>query len=63
MAKCIYDCARCELDVDKGLCCQFQTLRLLVALKEQLTPPSAEPPKKKTISDLVAEVDTNVTPE
>ena len=62
MAKCIYDCAKCTLEVDKSLCCQFQTLRLLVEFKTMLGNSSAEPKPQKTIADLTDE-DNQVNPE
>lgn len=62
MAKCIYDCAKCTLEVDKSLCCQFQTLRLLVEVKTMLGNSSAEPKPQKTIADLTDE-DNQVNPE
>jgi hypothetical protein len=62
MVQCIYDCARCALDVDKGLCCSFQTLRLLAEVKTMLSNPSAEPKPPKTIADL-ADEDNQVKPE
>lgn len=62
MIKCIYDCARCTLDVDKGLCCNFQTLRLLAEVKAMLGNPSAEPKPQKTIADL-ADEDNHSKPE
>jgi hypothetical protein len=62
MAKCIYDCAKCTLEVDKSLCCQFQALRLLVEVKTMLGNPSAEPKPQKTIADL-ADEDNQVKPE
>lgn len=62
MIQCIYDCARCALDVDKGLCCNFQTLRLLAEVKMMLSASSAEPKPQKTIADL-ADEDNQVKPE
>lgn len=62
MIQCIYDCARCTLDVDKGLCCNFQTLRLLAEVKTMLSNPSAEPKPQKTIADL-ADEDNQSKPE
>ena len=62
MIQCIYDCARCALDVDKGLCCNFQTLRLLAEIKTMLGASSAEPKPQKTIADL-ADEDNQVKPE
>lgn len=59
MAKCIYDCARCELDVDKSLCCQFQTLRLLADLNRTLKEPAEKPSKKRTIADIAIETPKN----
>lgn len=53
MARCIGNCAVCELDVDKPLCCQFQTLRLLVEVKALLKEIAYKPaPVLKTIADL-----------
>lgn len=56
MAKCIYDCAKCTLEVDKSLCCQFQTLRLLVEVKQMLKD-SATPPAvaARTLADIEEE--------
>lgn len=53
MARCIGNCAVCELDVDKPTCCQFQTLRLLVEVKALLKEVANKPaPALKTIADL-----------
>lgn len=56
MATCVYDCAKCALEVDKSLCCQFQTLRLLVEIKQMLkasvTPPAVA---ARTLADIEEE--------
>ena len=33
MSKCIGDCARCDLPVDKNACCAFQTFKNILELK------------------------------
>lgn len=33
MSKCIGDCARCELPVDKNACCAFQTFKNILEMK------------------------------
>lgn len=33
MSKCIGDCARCELPVDKSACCAFQTFKNILEMK------------------------------
>lgn len=53
MAKCVYDCAKCTLEVDKGLCCQFQTLRLLVEVKQMIKDAGLQPATAKTLADIV----------
>lgn len=53
MAKCVYDCAKCTLEVDKGLCCQFQTLRLLVEVKQMIKDSGLQPATAKTLADIV----------
>ena len=57
MANCIYDCAKCTLEVDKSLCCQFQTLRLLVEIKQMLKDSAVPPPPAvaRTLADIVEE--------
>lgn len=36
MSKCIGDCARCELPVDKNACCAFQTFKNVLELKSRV---------------------------
>ena len=36
MSKCIGDCARCELPVDKSACCAFQTFKNILEMKSRL---------------------------
>ncbi len=36
MSKCIGDCARCELPVDKSACCAFQTFKNILEVKARL---------------------------
>lgn len=36
MSKCIGDCARCELPVDKNACCAFQTFKNTLEVKARL---------------------------
>ena len=36
MSKCIGDCARCELPVDKNACCAFQTFKNILEVKARL---------------------------
>ena len=64
MSKCIGDCARCDLPVDKNACCAFQTFKNVLelksrvkALEEQINKES-EVVQYKTIDDLV-ESETN----
>jgi uncharacterized protein YktA (UPF0223 family) len=64
MSKCIGDCARCELPVDKNACCAYQTFKNVLelksrvkALEEQINKES-EVVQYKTIDDL-AECETN----
>lgn len=52
MATCVYDCAKCTLEVDKSLCCQFQTLRLLVEVKQILKDSAAPPAVARTLADI-----------
>ncbi len=58
MSKCIGDCARCELPVDKNACCAYQTFKNVLelksrvkALEEQINKES-EVVQYKTIDDL-----------
>ena len=58
MSKCIGDCARCELPVDKYACCAYQTFMNVLelksrvkALEEQINKES-EVVQYKTIDDL-----------
>jgi uncharacterized protein YktA (UPF0223 family) len=58
MSKCIGDCARCELPVDKYACCAYQTFKNVLelksrvkALEEQINKES-EVVQYKTIDDL-----------
>lgn len=36
MSKCIGDCARCDLPVDKNACCAFQTFKNILEVKVRL---------------------------
>lgn len=36
MSRCIGDCARCELPVDKSACCAFQTFKNILEVKARL---------------------------
>ena len=36
MSKCIGDCARCELPVDKNACCAFQTFKNILEMKSRV---------------------------
>lgn len=36
MSKCIGDCARCELPVDKSACCAFQTFKNTLEIKSKM---------------------------
>lgn len=36
MSKCIGDCARCELPVDKYACCAYQTFKNVLEVKARL---------------------------
>ena len=36
MSKCIGDCARCELPVDKSACCAFQTFKNILEMKSRV---------------------------
>ena len=58
MSKCIGDCARCELPVDKNACCAYQTFKNVLelksrvkALEEQINKES-EVVQYKTLDDL-----------
>jgi uncharacterized protein YktA (UPF0223 family) len=58
MSKCIGDCARCELPVDKYACCAYQTFKNVLelksrvkALEEQINKES-EVVQYKTLDDL-----------
>lgn len=53
MAKCVYDCAKCTLEVDKALCCQFQCLRLLVEVKQMIKDAALPPATTKTLADIM----------
>ena len=64
MSKCIGDCARCDLPVDKNACCAFQTFKNVIelkgrvkALEEQINKES-EVVQSKTLDDL-DECETN----
>lgn len=59
MSKCIGDCARCELPVDKSACCAFQTFKNVLelkarvkALEEKMTDKESEVVQYKTLDDL-----------
>lgn len=58
MSRCIGDCARCELPVDKNACCAYQTFKNVLdlrarvkALEENLNK-DAEVIQYRTIDDL-----------
>lgn len=36
MAKCIGNCPACELDVDKVVCCSFQSLKQILQLRTEI---------------------------
>lgn len=36
MSRCIGDCARCELPVDKSACCAFQTFKNTLEIKSKM---------------------------
>lgn len=59
MSKCIGDCARCDLPVDKNACCAFQTFKNILELKarikvleEKVNSKEKEVIQYKTIDDL-----------
>ena len=58
MSKCIGDCARCDLPVDKNACCAFQTFKNILELKsrvkalEDKISKESEVIKYKTLDDL-----------
>lgn len=59
MSKCIGDCARCDLPVDKNACCAFQTFKNILELKarikvleEKVNSKETEVIQYKTIDDL-----------
>lgn len=58
MSKCIGNCVQCDLDVDKPLCYQYQTLRLLVEVKAMLKE-LALPKNGTTLGDFESEKETN----
>ena len=65
MSKCIGDCARCELPVDKNACCAFQTFKntlelkaRIKALEERMESKESEVIQYKTLDDL-EESETN----
>lgn len=65
MSKCIGDCARCELPVDKSACCAFQTFKNVLelksrvkALEDKMTDKESEVVQYKTLDDL-DECETN----
>ena len=60
--KCIGDCAKCELPVDKAACCAYQTFKNVLDLKARVK--ALEEAQKKlegvqyvTIEDLEEEVE------
>ena len=63
MSKCIGDCARCELPVDKAACCAYQTFKNVLDLKirlralEEVINKDIEVIQYKTIEDLEEEVE------
>jgi hypothetical protein len=59
MSKCIGDCARCELPVDKNACCAFQTFKNILelksrvkALEERIINKESEVVQYRTLDDL-----------
>lgn len=57
MSKCIGDCARCELPVDKSACCAFQTFKNTLELKVRVKAleekfKESDPVQYRTIDDL-----------
>lgn len=59
MSKCVGDCARCELPVDKSACCAFQTFKNVLelkarvkALEEKMTDKESEVVQYTTLDDL-----------
>lgn len=58
MSKCIGDCARCELPVDKNACCAYQTFKNVLELKsrvkalEEMMNKESEVVQYKTLDDL-----------
>lgn len=65
MSKCIGDCARCELPVDKYACCAYQTFKNVLelktrvkALEDKMTDKESEVVQYKTLDDL-DECETN----
>ena len=58
MSKCVGDCARCELPVDKNACCAYQTFKNVLELKikvkalEEMMNKESEVVQYKTIDDL-----------
>ena len=59
MSKCIGDCARCDLPVDKNACCAFQTFKNVIelkgrvkALEDKLISKESEVIEYKTIDSL-----------
>ena len=59
MSKCIGDCARCELPVDKNACCAFQTFKNILelksrvkALEERIISKESEVVQYRTLDDL-----------
>ena len=65
MSKCIGDCARCDLPVDKNACCAFQTFKNVIelkgrvkALEDKIMSKESEVIQYKTLDDL-DECETN----
>ena len=63
--KCIGDCAKCELPVDKAACCAYQTFKNVLelksrvkALEDKMTDKESEVVQYKTLDDL-DECETN----
>lgn len=57
MSKCIGDCARCELPVDKSACCAFQTFKNTLELKAKVKAleeklKESDPVQYRTLDDL-----------
>ena len=61
MSKCIGDCARCELPVDKSACCAFQTFKNILEMKSRMKSleDRMESLEKKSLVKRVVDVKNN----